>query len=194
MHTSPMKHFRRCIIFVGFAALVGSSVQAQTETKQPSPPPAPVTAKEADVASIDSIVDALYNVISGPAGQKRDWDRMRSLFTADAKMGAVVKRPNGTLARVAFSVEEYISRNAKAMEDTGFFEREMVKHVDRFGNIAQVFSSYEARRTLADEKPFMRGINSLTLWNDGKRWYVQNILWQAEDPENPVPAGFVKGG
>lgn len=167
---------------------------AQAETKAPSPPQAPPVAKPADVASIESTVAALYEVISGPAGQKRDWDRMRSLFTPDARMGAVVKRPNGTLTRVAFSVEEYITRNAKAMEDTGFFEKEMVKHVDRYGNIAQVFSSYEARRAAADEKPFMRGINSLTLWYDGTRWWIQNILWQAETPDNPVPATFVKGG
>ncbi|HRK21210.1 MAG TPA: hypothetical protein PLX06_05350 [Fimbriimonadaceae bacterium] len=188
-----MKQFSRYLTFI-LALVLAVGALAQSEPKQPSPPQDPPVAKEADVASIDAIVAALYDVISGPAGQKRDWDRMRSLFTTDAKMGAVVKRANGTLARVAFSVEEYITRNQKALEEGGFFEKEMVKHVDRYGNIAQVFTSYEARRAAADEKPFMRGINSLTLWNDGKRWYIQNILWQAEGPENPVPAEFVKGG
>lgn len=189
-----MKQVRRCLTFLVVSGVMAGFSLAQSEPKHPSPPQEPPAAKEADVASIDSIVGALYDVISGPAGQKRDWDRMRSLFTNDAKMGAVVKRADGTIVRVAFSVEEYITRNAKPLEEGGFFEKEMVKHVDRYGNIAQVFTSYEARRALADEKPFMRGINSLTLWNDGKRWYIQNILWQAETPDNPVPATFVKGG
>lgn len=168
---------------------------AQLEIKHPSPPVPPSQVKEArpeDVGSIDAIVAALYDVISGPVGQKRDWDRMRSLFAPEARMATTVKRRDGTVGKRSFTVEEYIAQNAKPMEEGGFFEKEITKHVDQYGQIAQVFSSYESRRTLSEEKPFARGINSLSLWNDGKRWWVLSIIWQGETPDNPLPAKFDK--
>jgi hypothetical protein len=162
--------------------------------KAPSPPTETPAAKAEDVGSLESIIAALYDVISGPAGQKRDWNRMRSLFAPEGKMGLTRKRPDGTAVMRLFTPEDYIAENAKAIEDGGFFESEIVKHVDRYGNMAQVFSSYEGRRAKSDEKPFMRGINSLLLWNDGKRWWILNIFWQAEGPDNPLPANYLKSG
>jgi hypothetical protein len=176
-------------LFVSFAAHAIAQTEgakrAQAEVK---------AARSEDVASIEAIVKALYDVISGPAGQKRDWDRMRSLFAPEAKMAATVKRQDGSVGKRSFSVEEYISMNAKPMEEGGFFEKGIANHVDQYGQIAHVFSSYEARRTLSEEKPFMRGINSLSLWNDGKRWWILSIIWQAESPGNPVPEKYLKDG
>ena len=37
-----------------------------------------------DVASIESLNKAYYDCISGPIGQKRDFDRLRNLFHPDA--------------------------------------------------------------------------------------------------------------
>ena len=171
-----------------------ANVMAQTPPAQSSPPVEPKVAKPEDVASIDAILKALYDVISGPAGQKRDWDRMRSLFAPEAKMSATAKRRDGTVVRRSFSVEEYIAANTKAMEEGGFFEKGIANHVDQYGQIAQVFSSYESRKALTDEKPFARGINSFSLWNDGKRWWVVGIIWQGESPDNPLPEKFLKDG
>jgi hypothetical protein len=69
----------------------------------------------------------------------------------------------------------------------GFIEREINNRTERFGNIVHVFSSYEAFRTVKDEKPFLRGVNSFQLIFDGKRWWVVTILWQAEDKDTPLP-------
>lgn len=185
------------IWFLGVLLPLASVGFSQGNTKHPSPPAQVAQVKEAkpeDVASIDAILAALYDVISGPAGQKRDWDRMRSLFASEARMAATVKRRDGTVGKRSFTVEEYIAQNAKPMEDGGFFEKEITKHVDQYGQIAQVFSSYESRRSLSEEKPFARGINSLSLWNDGKRWWVLSIIWQGETPENPLPAKFDRPG
>ncbi len=147
-------------------------------------PPAP---KPEDVASVDSIVKAVYDVISGPAGQKRDWDRMRSLFIPGARLVATGRRQDGSLAHRVLTVEDYIKSSGPMLEGQGFFESEVKRHVDEWANIAQVFSTYEARQKADDKQPFMRGINSIQLLNDGKRWWVVTIFWQPEDAQSKLP-------
>ena len=150
-------------------------------------------ANPADVASIDQIMRAVYDVISGDAGQKRDWDRFRSLFHKDARMIPSGKNPTtGLTSARALSPEDYVKRNEPFFEKEGFFEREIARRADVYGNIAQVFSTYAAYKKADDKQPFMRGINSFQLLNDGKRWWVMTIYWQAETPENPIPKEYLK--
>ena len=151
-------------------------------------------ARAADVESADAIIKSVYGVISGPAGQKRDWDRMRSLFTADARMVAVVKTSTGEIRRIHMTVEDYISRSGPTLEQRGFFEKEVARRTEQFGNLVHAWSTYEARAKSDDEKPMMRGINSIQLWNDGKRWWVLSIVWQAEDPTTKLPEKYLKSG
>ncbi len=150
-------------------------------------------ADPADVASIDAIMKAVYDVISGDAGKPRDWDRFRTLFHKDARLIPSGKnaQTNVVAARV-LSPEDYIKRAAPNMEKEGFFEREKARRVEIYGNIAHVFSTYESFRSLSDKKPFMRGINSFQLFNDGTRWWVITIFWQGETPENPIPKKYLK--
>jgi hypothetical protein len=149
----------------------------------------PVDAK--DVSSPEAIVTAVYDVISGPAGQKRNWDRMRTLFVPDARMIPTGKRPTGELTRRVLSVEEYITNSGPFLEKDGFFEKEIGNKTEQFGNIVHVFSTYESKKALVDEKPFMRGINSFQLWYDGKRWWVITILWQSESKDTPIPEKYI---
>lgn len=148
-------------------------------------------AAPADVESIDAIVLAVYDVISGPAGQKRDWDRMRSLFIDGARLIPTGRRQNGEGGHRVMTVEDYITGSGSRLEQNGFFETEVSRKTDRFGNIAQVFTTYESRRT-PDAEPFMRGINSFQLWNDGERWWVVSIFWENETPENPIPQKYLE--
>ncbi len=148
----------------------------------------------ADVASADAIVKALYDTISGPAGQKRDWDRMRSLFVPTAHLMVVSPRADGTTAHHAFTVEEYIARNGPYLETNGFFEREVARKTDAYAGITHVFSTYESRKAKDDKKPFARGINSIQLLLDGGRWWIVNVLWYGEDAKNPLPVQYLKGG
>lgn len=157
------------------------------------PAQAPPAARPADVASIDAILAALYDVISGPAGQARDWNRMRSLFAEGARLIPTGQRPDGTRTMLVWTVEEYIERAGPGLERNGFFEREIGRVTEEFGQIAQVFSSYDSRRTLEDPEPFSRGINSIQLRHDGTRWYVVTILWDSERPENPIPGRYLGG-
>jgi hypothetical protein len=150
-------------------------------------------ANPADVGTLDGIMKAVYDVISGEAGKARDWDRFRTLFHKDARMIPTGKnaQTNVVGARV-LSPEDYIKRAEPVLVKDGFFEREVARKVDQYGHIAQVFSTYESFHTAADKKPFMRGINSFQLMNDGTRWWVMTIYWEAETPDNPIPKQYLK--
>jgi hypothetical protein len=163
-----------------------------------APPPGPALpgssyqARAADVESVDGIVAALYDVISGPAGAPRNWDRMRSLFAPEGRLMAVGARPDGSFVLRAMSVDDYISRNSKAFATMGFFEKEAARTSETFGQIVHVFSTYESRHAAGDAKPFQRGINSVQLYNDGKRWWIVSVLWRAEDDKLPLPERYLK--
>jgi len=150
-----------------------------------------IPADPKDVSSPDAIVAAVYDVISGPAGQKRNWDRMRTLFVPDARMIPTGKRQTGESTRRVLSVEEYITNSGPFLEKDGFFESEIGRRTEQYGNIVHVFSTYESKRATTDEKPFMRGINSFQLWYDGKRWWVITILWQGESKDTPIPEKYI---
>jgi hypothetical protein len=172
---------------------------AQNEKPAPQPSPSakasePMTPapNPVDVASIDSIIAAVYDVISGPAGKKRDWDRMRSLFLPGARLIPTGPRPTGGYGSRVLAVDDYIQRSSPFFEKEGFYEKEAVRRTETFGNIAHVFSTYESRHSPDDPKPFQRGINSFQLMNDGQRWWVVTIFWQGEDQKNPLPEKYLR--
>ena len=148
----------------------------------------PSFSKPEDVKSIDSILAALYNVISGPAGE-RDWNRFRSLFLPGATLTSAGKDRDGIIRVRPRTVEGYVSGAGGYFSQHGFFESPIVSRVQTFGNVAQVFCSYESRGA-ASEAPFARGINSIQLANDGKRWWIVSILWDEERSDNPLPKEF----
>ena len=187
---------------MSFTIILGAMMiaSAQEKSAQPTPTPMPVplmnqkaapAASPADVSSIDAIIAAVYDVISGPATKKRDWDRMRSLFAPGARLIPTGPRPTGFGSRV-LTVDEYIERSSPFFEKEGFFEKEAARQTEQFGQIAHAFSTYESRHAADDAKPFQRGINSIQLMNDGKRWWILTIFWQAEDEKTPLPAKYVK--
>ncbi|MFC5511436.1 hypothetical protein ACFPOU_09910 [Massilia jejuensis] len=166
--------------------------QAQPAAPVPAAPAQPAPAKEADGASVDSLVAALYDVISGPAGAPRNWNRMRALFAPDAKLMVVTPNREGGYALRALTVEDYISRNMSAFSRNGFYEREIARTTEAFGQLAHVFSTYELLRSPNDPKPFMRGINSIQLAHDGKRWWIANLVWRAEDAGLALPERYLQ--
>ena len=146
-----------------------------------------------DVESIDSIIAAAYDVISGPAGQKRDWNRERSLFYTGARIvptASVPGRNDVALEPQLLDVEGYIAR-AEPLLQKGFYEKEVARRTEQFGCIAHVWSTYESRHDPTDPEPFMRGINSIQLFNDGKRWWIVSIYWQHESALHSIPEDYV---
>lgn len=178
------------LVVACFAVLViGSVSMAQPPAVSPTPKPA----NPKDVESIDAIMKAVYASISGDAGQKRDWDRFRSLFHKDARLIPTGKNAQtGVFGARAMTPDEYAKQSEPYFDKNAFYETELARHVDSYGNIVQVFSTYESRRALSDKTPFMRGINSFQLLNDGTRWWVLTIYWQHESPDNLIPKQYLK--
>jgi hypothetical protein len=163
----------------------------QTPIFSPSELAATVPApKPEDVNSMDAILRAMYDVISGPAGA-RDWKRFRSIFLPQARFTQVGKGPDGGRFVISWNVDEFVRDAGEVFSKEAFYEQAIVNRAESFGNMTQVFSSYESRHALG-EKPFERGINSVQLLNDGKRWWVVSIFWDSERPDNPLPAKFAK--
>jgi len=192
--------FKLFAMVVGLALFsfnaAGQSSSAPAATSQPQAAPKPPQEASAqvpapkpdDVKSIDSILAALYNVISGSAGE-RDWNRFRSLFLPGATLTSAGKDRDGNIRVRPRTVEGYVTGAGGYFSQHGFFESPIVSRVQTFGNVAQVFCSYESR-SAAGEAPFARGINSIQLAHDGKRWWIVSILWDEERPENPLPKEF----
>lgn len=170
---------------------LGCAVPAAAQTPAAPAPAAVPAAAPADVASPEAIVAALYDVISGDAGVARDWDRFRSLFHPTARlMPSGVNREGQGVVR-SVTPDEYIARSEPRMMAEGFHEREIARRAERFDRIVHVWSTYEGRHSLSDPQPFLRGINSIQLFNDGARWWVINVYWQAETPTAPLPADYL---
>jgi len=178
-----MRRFLVSPLVLSVLALGAGPLAAQT-------PPTPA-AKAEDVRSVDAIVKSLYDVISGPAGQKRDWDRFRSLFAPGARLIPTGRDQAGKPRLTTWTAEDYITTAGGNLEKNGFFEREIGRVVENFGKVAHAFSAYDSRRTAQDEKPFARGINSIQLFDDGTRWWIVTVFWEQESATNPIPAKYL---
>jgi hypothetical protein len=182
---------RISILPLALLALAQAALAQQAPVAPPAQAaPAPLPA---DVASPDAIIAAVYDVISGPAGEKRNWDRMRSLFAPGARLIPVGRNPQGQVVMRTLTVEEYVTGVGPRLEEMGFFERELGRVEERYGGIVHRFSSYDSRRKKEDPQPFARGVNSFQLMHDGSRWWIVTIFWQAETPDNPIPPRYLGG-
>jgi hypothetical protein len=188
------------------AVLALSTTALLAQAASPAAPARPVgsiaghpewpSAHPEDVKSPEAILNAVYSVISGGKGQTRDWDRMRSLFVPDARLipAVAASAANGGAAHsdaVMLTVDGYIERSGARLTSDGFFEHSIHNEIEQFGNIVQVWSTYESRHNLDDAKPFARGINSFQLLKDGDRYWVVNIFWDSESPAKPIPAKYL---
>jgi hypothetical protein len=168
----------------------GSPVQKAMAQQSAGSAPA---ANPADVASTDAILQAAYDVISGPAGKARNWDRFRAMLIPEARFIVAVPDSKGTITAQVYDTDSFIKGFDSYVGSHGFFEKGIAQRTEQFANIAHVFSTYESRNNATDAKPFARGINSFQLMNDGKRWYIVTIYWQEESDKNPIPKKYLKG-
>ncbi|MFN2631906.1 MAG: hypothetical protein ABR610_00590 [Thermoanaerobaculia bacterium] len=191
----------KLIALMAVAAWTGAAALAQAQpapaAASPSPsatrglePPAP-----AEAASVDAIVRALYAGVSHAPGEDPDWSHLRGIFLPAGRL-IPPQRPNGEFTFL--TAEDFIARVSKGIatrkaegKEAGFSEREIWRKTDCYGNICQLFSTYESRYRAADPKPFARGINAIQLVKDGNRWWIVNVLWDQETREKPIPAGYL---
>jgi hypothetical protein len=145
-----------------------------------------VEARTEDVSTIEGIVKASYETISGGAGVARQWGRDRTLFDPNSRSVAVeVDTKTGAIKARGSTEQEFADDADASMVKDGFTERELQHIIKRFGNVATVLSSYEG--TVASGKVITRGVNIFQLYFDGKRWWILSMVWDEERPENPIP-------
>jgi hypothetical protein len=139
---------------------------------------------------MEHIIAAVYDVISGPAGSPRDWNRFRSLFYNGARLIPTRRGQDGKVVANSVTPDEYIARAQPFFEKEGFFESPVANRVESWDRIAHVWSTYESRHAKG-EKPFARGINSFQLLFDGTRWWVVTIYWEGEEAAHPLPEKYL---
>ena len=160
------------------AAVVATLSATPLAAQMPTPRPE-------DVSTLNGIITAFYDVISGPAGAPRQWQRDSSLYIPGVRFVSMSVAQGRPAAQVS-DHGQYIARTNDGLVRNGFFERELHRVTRRFGNIVHVFSTYEFRAS--ESGPVQgRGVNSIQLFWDGNRWWIANATWDGERPDNPIP-------
>ncbi len=157
-----------------------------------SPAQEPPRARPQDVASIDAIVTASYAAISHPAGKSADLQRFQSLFHPGAQL-LNVSDQNGKPAMRAGAIEQ-ITKMLQSTQhpERAHFEKEIARRSEQFGNVAHVWSTYQSTDTEQNRRTYVRGINSISLVQDGGRWWIVSAQWTNETKARPIPPQYLK--
>ncbi len=150
-------------------------------------------AKQDDISSLNGIVKALYESVSFLPGKQPDYSRLRSLFHPRAII--VPPRSEHGADITVHDVESFIAQSrivviSSGMERQGFHEKEIARRSDTFGDVTSLFSTYESRYRERDAEPIDRGINSIELVRDARRWWVIAIAWDIEKKANRIPPEY----
>ena len=194
-------HLSRCLTFALLSAILALTASAQPPLagSLAGYPSWPAAKQATDVDTVDHLLASLYDVISGPAGKPRDWDRFRSLFLPDGRLGVI--RPDVSATRdaperksdvILLSPDMYVERDDPYFKVHGFFERGIANRVERFGNLVQVWSTYESRHAATDGQPFARGVNAIQLVHARGRLWIASILWDEERAGLTLPEKYLK--
>jgi hypothetical protein len=151
---------------------------------------ATIVPRTEDVSSLDGIMKAFYEVISGPAGEPRQWSRDRTLYIPGIRFVSMsLDAKSEPVARV-MDHQQFVDLSDPDVVSKGFYEWEIHRETKRFGNIVHIFSTYESRNT-KDGPIIGRGVNSIELFWDGKRWWIASAIWDNESKNNPLPKDFL---
>lgn len=213
--------YTRASLIASCALLASAAIPALSQQSsavgQPAPPPAtspapppltgsiaghpvwPAAKSASDVDTVEHLLSSLYDVISGPAGKPRDWDRFRSLFLPDGRLGiirpdvpAIADKPARKSDAMLLTPDMYVEREDPYFKAHGFFERSIANRVEEFGNLVHVWSTYESRHAAEDATPFARGINSIQIVHAQGRFWVASIMWDDERPGLTLPEKYLK--
>ncbi|HSS21593.1 MAG TPA: hypothetical protein VLL54_16080 [Pyrinomonadaceae bacterium] len=178
--------YRFTLALLVFSLALPVLVNAQTPTPAKHVQVPTIAPRAEDVDTLDGIMKAFYEVISGPAGTPRQWGRDRTLYIPGVRFVSTNVKADGKVVARVMDHQEYVDAVDGYFAKAGFFEREIHRVTKTFGNITHVFSTYESRAT-ADGPVTARGVNSVELFNDGKRWWIAAATWDEERSSNPIP-------
>jgi len=172
---------KRILLLLFFTAALSLNLNAQEESNYLE-----------YVQNVDTTIETLYKVISGEKGEERNWDLFTYLFHENAKLIPSRPNQNGNSEVSFMTPQQYINTSGKWLIENGFYEKEISKKVEVFGAVTHVFSTYESFKSKTDTEPFMRGINSIQLFNDGERYWILNVFWASETESTPIPKKYLK--
>lgn len=183
-----------CIASAITLALCASATVHAADAPATTPQVSPVSynvppARPADVQSIDGIIAALYDVISGGIGEPRDFNRLRSLFIPEARMMPILAKKDGGFGLRVGGVSDYIASSGPMLVENGFREKELHRRTEQWGELAHVYTTYEA--VIEKNGRVMRGINSVQLMHDGKRWWIVSLMWESEHDNLKLAAPYL---
>lgn len=180
-----MKPATRFVVSASFFLAFSCALSAQQPATPNHVEVPTIEARSSDVSTIDGVMKAFYEVISGPAGQPRQWSRDRTLYMPDIRFVSMSEDKSGNAKAQVITHQQFVDMADPAMVKDGFYETEINRITQSFGHIAHIFSTYEMR-TKTGGPVIGRGINSLELFYDGKRWWIASVCWDDERPDNPI--------
>jgi hypothetical protein len=196
--------FLLCFFLAG--SLLTASAQ-QSSPAAPAPPPPvgtlaghpdwPAAQNPGDVDTVDHVIASLYDVVSGPAGQ-RDWNSFRALFLPDGRIGEIVPERAATTDAPArkddaifLTPDMFAQQNDSYFKTHGFFEHSIALRIEEFGNLVEVWSTGEKRDAKDDAQPFARGIDSFQIVHAHGRFWIASLLYDNERPGLTLPAKYL---
>lgn len=174
------------LVILLFGDCRASEMSAYQEASPKSVSVPLAVARPEDVSSIDGIVKALYESISGPAGKPRQWSRDRTLYIENVQFVAMNEDAAHYPTARVMNYQQFVDRVDARLVKDGFYEREIHRKTERFDNIAHVLSTYESK-SAENGSIIDRGVNSIELFWDGQRWWIASVTWDRERPDNPMP-------
>ncbi len=194
-----------CCFLMGLTLSASAQQSAPAASAPPPPvgtlaghPDWPAAKNPGDVDTVDHLVASLYDVVSGPAGE-RDWDRFRALFVPVSRLGWIVPESAGTKDKPArkgdavfLTPDMFMQQNDPYFKTHGFFERSIAIRVEEFGNLVEVWSTSELRDAKDDAQPFSRGIVSFQIVHAHGRFWIASLLFDHERPGVTLPAKYLK--
>jgi hypothetical protein len=170
--------------------VLAASAPAPARTNEEHVDVPTIAARAEDVSTLDGVVKAYYDVISGPPGRPREWARDRTLYLPGVRFVDLKESKDGAISARIATHQEYVDRTNADLVQKGFDEREIHRETHQYGSIANIFSTYESRLKPGGSV-IARGVNSLQLFHDGKRWWIVGATWQDESPKHPIPTQFL---
>ncbi len=185
-----IKSYTNGAFFLFFVMAFVVSVNLRGQNRPEHVPVPTIAPRPQDVATLDGIMSAFYDVVSGPVGQPRQWSRDRTLYIRGVLFISTEFGKDGKPHHQIMSHQQFVDRSNASVVSQGFYEQEIHRVTTRYGTIAHVMSTYVMRRS--KNGPLIgRGVNSLELFYDGKRWWIVCDLWEDERPGNPLPKGLL---
>ena len=170
-------------LVAAFAAVLGGAgfVAAQT----------PKAARPEDVRTLDGIMKAYYDVVSGPVGSRPDQARDHTLHHPDARITLIDRQADGTATASIVTLDEFYRRTGAGPRKKAFYESEIHRTSQRIGALVHVWSTYQSTE-VPGGPPFSRGINSIQLFWDGARFWITSWVFDDERHGNRVPPEYLR--